>query len=189
MKKFFILAAALSASVSSSFAQTNALIDIRQDISLLRSEVGQLRMEVEELRNENVSLKKSISSLRSSSVANDSVRAQMSSVKASVAVQNEALKREIVASVKKDIDALAAQTNAAIQKLAKAVGSRPQPQERASFSTDYPKTGINYVVKSGDSISKIARANNSRIKWIMDANEISDAKNLREGAEIFIPQK
>ena len=54
---------------------------------------------------------------------------------------------------------------------------------------DYPKSGITYTVQSGDSISKIARKNNSRIKWIQDANKISDPSKLQVGDEIFIPQK
>ena len=181
-----MFAGALAGSLN---AQNTALIDLRQDVNLLRREVGELRLEVEQLRAENEALKKSVEKLRSSSVASESVRSQVSSVKASVSAQNEALKREIIASVKKDIDALANQTNAAIQKLAKAYGSMPQAAPKANFGTDYPKTGITYTVKSGDSVSKIAKANNSKIKWILDANQIADARDLRVGAEIFIPQK
>ncbi len=181
---FFSVAVSVDA-----FAQSTSLIDLRQDMELMRREVGELRLEVEQLRRENEALSRSLSSLRSSSVGNDSVRAQVSSVKASVSAQNEALKREIIERVKKDIDALANQTNAAIQKLAKAVGTRPQPQAKTTFGTDYPKTGVSYTVKAGDSVSKIARAHNSKIKWILDANEIADARDLRVGAEIFIPQK
>ncbi len=163
---------------------------MRQDIELLKREVGELRLEVEQLRRENVTLERTVSSLRSSSVGSENMRAQVSSVKASVSAQNEALKREIIAKVKKDIDALAEQTNSAIQKLAKAVGSRPQAPAKATFGTDYPKTGVNYTVKQGDTISKIAQENNSRVKWIMDANEIAKPnRDLREGMPIFIPQK
>ena len=171
------------------FAQNTTLIDLRQDVNLMRREIGELRLEVEQLRNENEALQRTINTLKSSSIGSETVRSQVSSVRASVSAQNEALKREIIAKVKKDIDALASQTNAAIQKLAKAVGSRPEPEAKKSFSTDYPKTGINYTVKAGDSISKIARAHNSRIKWIMDANEIAEPKDLRIGVEIFVPQK
>lgn len=188
MKKIFavLFAAAVSASA---FCQNTAFLDLRQDVSLMRSELGQLRMEVEQLRLENEQLKRAIDALKSSSVASESVRTQVSSVKASVSAQNEALKREIIARVKKDIDALAVQTDAAIQKLANAVGARPAPAAKTSFSTDYPKTGINYVVVAGDSVSKIARKYNSRTDWILNANEISDPRDLRVGASIFIPQK
>ena len=188
MKQIFIFAFLAMASVEA-FAQNTTLIDLRQDVNLMRREIGELRLEVEQLRAENEALKRTINSLKSSSVGSETVRSQVSSVRASVSAQNEALKREIIAKVKKDIDALASQTNAAIQKLAKAVGTRPEVAPQKTFSTDYPKTGVSYTVKSGDSISKIARAHNSRIKWIMDANEIADAKDLRVGVEIFVPQK
>ena len=189
MKKTFIFAFFASSFACGLNAQNTALIDMRQDVNLLRREVGELRLEVEQLRSENESLKRALEKLRSSSVASESVRSQVSSVKASVSAQNEALKREIIASVKKDIDALAEQTNAAIQKLAKAYGAMPQAPAKTTFGTDYPKTGITYTVKSGDSISKIAKSNNSRVKWVMDANQIADPRDLRVGAEIFIPQK
>ena len=104
--------------------------------------------------------------------------------------QNESLKREIIALVKKDLEAMAAQTNANIQKLAAAIGTRPQADLPANFSDDYPKTGVTYTVQSGDSISRIARKMNSRIKWIQDANKIADpTRGLRVGDEIFVPQK
>lgn len=45
-------------------------------------------------------------------------------------------------------------------------------------------------MQAGDSISKIARKMNSRIKWIQDANKIADpSRGLRIGDEIFVPQK
>lgn len=189
MKKniFLLMVVALCVEVS---AQSNTLlIDLRQDVNLMRRELGELRLEVEQLRSENEQLRRAVEKLKSSSVGSDSVRSQVSSVRASVSAQNEALKREIIARVKKDIDALAEQTNTAIQKLAKAYGSMPAPTTKTTFGTDFPKTGITYTVKSGDSVSKIARANGSRIKWILDANQIADPKDLRVGAEIFIPQK
>ena len=82
------------------------------------------------------------------------------------------------------------QTDAAIQKLTRAINAQPAAAQPArTFGTDYPKSGIKYVVRSGDSISKIAREHNSRQSWILDANEISDPRMLRVGAEIFIPQQ
>ncbi len=189
MKKRVFLALVFALCIDVSAQSNTLLIDLRQDVNLMRREVGELRLEVEQLRTENEQLRKTIDKLKSSSVASDTVRSQVSSVRASVTAQNEALKREIVARVKKDIDALAAQTNAAIQKLAKAYEKMPSAPTKTTFGTDYPKTGITYTVKSGDSVSKIARANSSRVKWILDANQIGDPKDLRVGAEIFIPQK
>ncbi|MBE6413049.1 MAG: LysM peptidoglycan-binding domain-containing protein [Verrucomicrobiaceae bacterium] len=189
MKKYILFTVLATLSINAWAQNSTILIDLRQDVNLMRREVGELRLEVEQLRSENEQLKKLVDKLRSSSIGSESVRSQVSSVKASVSAQNEALKREIIARVKKDIDALAEQTNSAIQKLAKAVSATPQIATPKTFSDNYPKTGITYKVKSGDSVSKIARANGSRIQWILDANQIGDPKDLRVGAEIFIPQK
>ncbi len=189
MKKIIFLAVISALAVEVSAQNNTLLIDLRQDVNLMRREVGELRLEVEQLRTENEQLKRTIERLRTSSVGSDNVRTQIASVKNSMSSQNEALKREIIAKVKKDIDALAAQTNAAIQKLAKAYGSMPQQETKKTFGNDYPKKGIPYTVKAGDSVSKIARAYNSRVKWILDANQIADPKDLRIGAEIVIPQK
>ena len=193
MKRIFLVCCA-AGFAACAFAQNTLLIDMRQDVNLLRREVGELRLEVEQLRSENEALKRSINSLRSSSVGDETVRAQVSSAKAAMSAQNSALKREIIESVKKDIDNLAAQTDAAIQKLSRAINAREQvraevAKAKETFGTDYPKSGIKYVVKSGDSISKIARVCKSRERWIMDANEISDPRSLRVGAEIFVPQQ
>ncbi len=168
-------------------AQT--LADMQQDMALLKREVGNLRLEVEQLSRRNSELTRQLNAAKASSTSNDLVRAQVSSVRSEVSSQNEALKREIISLVKKDIENLASQTDAAIQKLAKAMGSRPQAALPVSFSDDYPKMGITYVVKSGDTIGKIARQNNSKIKWIQDANKIADpSRGLRVGETIFIPQ-
>ena len=88
------------------------------------------------------------------------------------------------------MEAMAAQTNAAMEKLAKAIGSRPQASMPVAFGSDYPQSGITYVVQSGDTLAKIARKNNSKIKWIQDANKIADpSRGLRIGDKIFIPQE
>lgn len=174
----------------SASAQNVAIADLQQDMDLLKREVGQLRLEVEQARRENQELANKIRSLQGATVGNEVVRAQMASVRSEVGAQNESLKREIIAQVKKDMEAMAAQTNAAMKKLAKAIGSRPQASMPVAFGSDYPQSGITYVVQSGDTLAKIARKNNSKIKWIQDANKIADpSRGLRIGDKIFIPQE
>ena len=189
MKRFTIRLLAVFALFAAQSAYSQSLADMQQDMALLKREVGNLRLEVEQLSRENAALARKIQQMKNSSSSTDLVRAQMASVRSDVSSQNEALKREIVSIVKKDIEALAAQTNDAVQKLAKAIGQRPQAEMPKSFGDDYPKMGITYTVKSGDTLGKIARANNSKIKWIQDANKIADPnRGLRVGESIFIPQ-
>lgn len=187
---FIILGAAFAVSTFDVSAQTAAVADLQQDMAQLKYDVGKLRLEVEQLRRENEALAQRLRSVQTSSVGSETVRQQVSVVKSEVAAQNEALKREIVNLVRKDLEAMASQTNTNIQKIAAAVGNRPQAELPTNFSDNYPKTGITYTVQSGDSISKIARKHNSKIKWIQDANKIADpSRGLRVGDEIFVPQQ
>lgn len=186
--KFFAVVIAAFASTYTLCGQTAAVADLQQDMALLKREVGQLRLEVEQLRRENEELLRKIK--QSSSDDNENVRQQLSFAKSEISAQNETLKREIISLVKKDLESMAAQTNANMQKLAAAIGTRPQANLPTTFSDDYPKTGVTYTVQAGDSISKIARKMNSKIKWIQDANKIADpSRGLRIGDEIFVPQK
>lgn len=187
---FILLGAAFAVSPFDVSAQTAAVADLQQDMAQLKYDVGKLRLEVEQLRRENEALAQRLRSVQTSSVGSETVRQQVSVVKSEVAAQNEALKREIVNLVRKDLEAMASQTNTNIQKIAAAVGNRPQAELPTNFSDNYPKTGITYTVQSGDSISKIARKHNSKIKWIQDANKIADpSRGLRVGDEIFVPQQ
>lgn len=187
---FILLGTAFAVSTFDVSAQTAAVADLQQDMAQLKYDVGKLRLEVEQLRRENEALAQRLRSVQTSSVGSETVRQQVSVVKSEVAAQNEALKREIVNLVRKDLEAMASQTNTNIQKIAAAVGNRPQAELPTNFSDNYPKTGITYTVQSGDSISKIARKHNSKIKWIQDANKIADpSRGLRVGDEIFVPQQ
>ena len=56
------------------------------------------------------------------------------------------------------------------------------------FSTISHKTGKTYVVRSGDTLSKIARDHDSTIKHIQNANKIvNPSKDAELGETIFIP--
>ncbi|PWM30523.1 MAG: hypothetical protein DBX55_04445 [Verrucomicrobia bacterium] len=172
------------------WAQNVAIADMQQDISLMRREIADLKTEVEQLRREAQSMAQRLAKYERASSAGESAAIQIAGVRSQTASQMEAMKREIVEQVRKDIEALANQTNRQMSKLADAVGKVPQQEVQKTFSEDYPKTGITYTVKSGDYLTKIARENNSRVKWIQDANRIADpSRGLRAGDQIFIPQK
>jgi LysM repeat protein len=51
-----------------------------------------------------------------------------------------------------------------------------------------PRTGIRYKVRAGDTLSTIARRNNSKVDWILRANQMDNPNALRVDDEIFIPQ-
>ncbi len=181
----------LATTAFSASAQNVAIADLQQDVELLKREIGQLRLDIEQLSRENRTLLSELNKLKRGSAGNDVVKSQISSVRTEVSAQNEALKREIISVVRKDMEAMTSQMNTAIAKLSKSMNASVQaPVATKKFSTDYPESGFLYTVKSGDTISKIAQKYNSKIKWIQDANEISDpSRGLKVGAEIVVPQK
>jgi LysM repeat protein len=43
-------------------------------------------------------------------------------------------------------------------------------------------------VKTGDTVSRIARQFGSKVEWILQANKLSSPAALRADVEIFVPQ-
>ena len=180
--------------VSPVAAQDNlrvAVANLSQDVNLLGQSLKTMRLEIEELRRENARLRSQVSSASSKSDTN----AQISNL--SVAI--ETLRREygsadaqqrqqILAELNRQIGALAKETQVAINSIAKAAYNQPKVATPVHFSDNFPKTGKTYVVRSGDTLSKIARDHGSTIKHIQNANKIvNPSKDLQVGETIFIP--
>ena len=49
-------------------------------------------------------------------------------------------------------------------------------------------TGSKYRVKSGDTVTKIARRHGSKVEWILKANNLSSPAALKADVDIFVPQ-
>ena len=168
-----------------------AVANMKQDLGLLSQQVKTLRLEMEEMRRENARLRAQV--LAASN--NESVQTRINSLAASIETlrseyraADESQKLQIVAEVTRQISALAKETQSAINTVAEAVGSQPQIETTVHFSEDYPQTGKPYVVRSGDTLSKIARDHGSTVKHIQNANKIvNPARDLRVGETIFIP--
>ena len=189
MKKFTAIIA-LSAAAACAFAQSYAVADLQQDVALLKREVGKLRLEAERLARENEALRQEVKEAKDSTTSTEGMNATAASLRAEIAAASEQSRRDILAAVRKEIDSLASQTNANFEKLASAIGSKPQGQIRTEFSESYPKMGVTHTVVRGDTISAIARKYGSTVKWIQDANHIADAnRGLVVGQTIFVPTK
>ncbi len=183
----------LASAQSASSTLRKQLADLTQDVNALRSTVGTLRVEVEALNRENSRLKTQIAAFQSANSGQQNVLRQMdarlSALKAELLREDAETKKEIVASVTKQVDSLAAQMREALRKIAGASTPRVPEDPPASFSEDYPRNGIMYLVKPGDTLSEIASEQGSRVQWIRDANKIANAsRDLRAGETIFVPQ-
>ena len=60
----------------------------------------------------------------------------------------------------------------------------PIPSENPSG-----KKLIIHIVKRGDTVKSIAKKYESRVKWILDANQITDPEKIKVGEKISVPQK
>ena len=165
--------------------------NLSQDVDLLQQSLKTMRLEIEELRRENARIRAEMAAASSKSATS----AQITNL--SVAI--ETLRREygladtqqeqqILAELNRQISVLAIETQSAINSIAKAAYIPPQVPTPVYFSDDFPKTGKTYVVRSGDTLSKIARDHGSTIKNIQNANKIvNPSKDLQVGETIFIP--
>ena len=165
--------------------------NLSQDVNLLEQSLKTIQLEIEELRRENTSIRAQVAAtssksdnsaqISSLSVAIDTLRHEYGSADA---IQ----KQQIIAELNRQISILAKETQSAINSIAKATYNQPQVATPVYFSEDFPKTGKTYVVRSGDTLSRIARDHGSTIKHIQNANKIVDpSKDLQIGETIFIP--
>ena len=74
------------------------------------------------------------------------------------------------------------------------ITDKPKAPKKAAAPAAKPKKALPakegftvYTVKKGDILGRIAIANKTTVKAIMEANGISDPKKLREGAQIYVP--
>ena len=165
--------------------------NLSQDVDLLEQSLKTMRLEIEELRRENARIRAQVAAANSKSATS----AQISNL--SVAIEtlrreygfaDTQQKQQILAELNRQISALAKETQSAINSIAKAAYTPPQVATPIHFSDDFPKTGKTYVVRSGDTLSKIARDHGSTIKHIQNANKIvNPSKDLQVGETIFIP--
>lgn len=168
-----------------------SVANLSQDVNLLAQQLKTLRLEMEDMRRENAKLRSQVAAATS----NRDTQAQISSM--SLAIDSlrrdyrqadEAQKKQIISEVTRQINALGDETQAALNTVAKAVSSTPKVTTPVHFTEDYPKTGKPYVVRSGDTLSGIARKHGSTVKYIQNANQIANpATDLRVGETIFIP--
>ena len=175
------------------FAQSDYLrvtvANLSQDLSLLSQQVKTVRLEMEELRRENARLRVEVAT------ATNEAQMQIASLSSSIESfrldyknADDAQKEQIIGDLNRQVNALAKETQSAINAVARVVDTRPTVGPKVHFSDDFPKTGKPYVVRSGDTLSGIARDNNSTIKHIQNANKIvNPSRDLKVGETIFIP--
>lgn len=191
----FLCLGALCALAAPLSAQSDNLrvnvANLTQDVRQLTQAVKTMRLEIEALHRENARLREQVaaaSSNRDTQTQIAALASDLERLRREYRSADEAQKKQIISEISRQMDAFAEETQAALGAIAEAAGSQPQIETPVSFSSDYPQTGITYTVRSGDTLSKIARDHGSTIKHIQNANKIvNPSRDLRVGETIFIP--
>ncbi len=178
-------------------AQNNPLAGVQQDLAELRTEVEKLKLENTDLRDALARLKAAPGQSAASADALAKSRAE------TLAEMDRRLKQQ-TAEINAALTELTRQVNAALGKSSAPTTTPktssapttkgPAPKADAptaaddGFPAEMPRTGITYRVKLGDTVSGIARRNNSKSSWIIIANKMTAASALRADVDIFVPQ-
>lgn len=169
-------------------SDTQRISELEQDVQSLKEQVGQMRIAMEEMQRQNDTLRAQLGKTGANSanfVTDAQLDAQLSNLRAEMTRAQNAQKNEIVDEVGRQMDRLANQTQRAIQ----AQAAPAAPAQEASFSDNFPKTGVTYTIQKGDTLSSIARKLGASVEDIKNANHISDPGKLYVGKTIFIPQR
>lgn len=188
--KIFLLAAIVfSAFCVPAFSQQISqakLAGLIEDVAALRSEVARLRTELEELRAENARL---LQIAEKKVNPADEAAAKIASLRAEMKEANAVQRREITAETDAKIKELGKEVNRALGDLAQSINTSvdvPAPSEKPK---DFPPAGIEYTVKSGDTLGKIISRNGSKLSWILYANPGLDPNKIFPGQKLFVPRK
>lgn len=188
----FLLFAIHSVPVGAQMSSTNVqLANLRSDMDRLDQLVRSLRLEVEALRRENREMRDLVQTQlegASDGVTAEELNAVLKDFERKIQAVNETGRQALVNEVSKEIEALAAKTQKAVNALASSMEGQPQLEQVVVFNDNYPQTGTSYTVKSGDTLARIARALGSKVDWIRNANRLS-TDTIYPGQELFIPLK
>lgn len=184
--------------LSAQQASSRQVAGLEQDMALLRSELARLSQQVADLEQSVAALRRSpVSSAPAAGVDRAALIAEVDRRNAALRAD---LDRALAAFTKQVNQALASRQQVQPQvhvagsatPVATAAPVAEAPAAPASpadgLPADMPRTGVRYKVRAGDTLSRIARQNNSRQEWILKANGIANPDQLQLGAEIFIPQ-
>lgn len=186
MLKRLLLGCALAAGAQ---AQTSSmqveLANMREDVRGLVQRVGQLSLRVEQLERENEELRGRTGEAEKSFVTLTQLNDAIANLNQIIRSSAASTKAETLQQVGTQMEALAKQTNAAIDSLAKGIATRAPVQ--TTFSDDYAKEGISYTVQKGDTLALIAKKTGAKLQDIINANRISDPSRINVGQTLFIP--
>jgi regulator of replication initiation timing len=168
----------------------------------LQQDLAELRNEVEKLKLDNADLREALAKAKAVQAPASGHAEALAKVRAEILAEVDRRLKQQGLDVNAALAEQARQVNAALAgKPAAPVATRPAstapttvsdkpaaPAPDDGFPPDMPRTGIKVRVKSGDSVSKLARVHGSKSEWILVANKLASPAALRADVDIFIPQ-
>ena len=169
------------------------MANLKQDLELINREVTGLRSEVELLRRENAQLRVALEQVSRTPQSNQEtglvleLQNRMQVLELAVK-QSERARESMQDGVNQKFKQMIKQMNLGFEQVTTQNKQKSTPQP-PSFSTDYPKNGFVHKVEKGETVSSIAQKYQSKVSWIIDANQIADPTKVFVGRELFVPQK
>jgi LysM repeat protein len=169
------------------------MANLKQDLELINREVTGLRSEVELLRRENAQLRVVLEQVSRSPQSNQEtglvleLQNRMQVLELALK-QSERARESMQDGVNQKFKQMIEQMNLGFEQVTSQNKQKSVPQTQ-SFSTDYPKNGFVHKVEKGETVSSIAQKYQSKVSWIIDANQIADPTKVFVGRELFVPQK
>ena len=169
------------------------MANLKQDLELINREVTGLRSEVELLRRENAQLRVALEQVSRSPQSNQEtglvleLQNRMQVLELALK-QSERARESMQDGVNQKFQQMIEQMNLGFEQVTSQNKQKSEPQPQ-SFATDYPKNGFVHKVEKGETVSSIAQKYQSKVSWIIDANQIADPTKVFVGRELFVPQK
>jgi len=177
------LVAAISVGRAQSAPTAVDVANLREDLRSLSQKVDDLSLRVDQLESENTALREKAQSGGHDYVTmgqlNDAIAELNRTVQATVAAGQDDTLKQVSAQLQKQPHPPGPAGDAASAARA-AAGP-------GTFSTDFPKEGINYVVQKGDTVALVAKRTGAKLSDIVNANKLADPSRIRVGQTLFIP--
>lgn len=188
----FLFGWAVSPTVAHAQSTAATVAGLQQEMEVMREEIRRLQAEVEDMRLALAQAQRQTNS--------SGVEQQLSAQNAATSQALQTQRTEMMAEMDRRFSAMSTETNRALTSLTKQVNDALKTTGAASqvstgnatpppMASDMPETGISYTVKGGDTVSKIARAQGSKINWILAANKLGPNSTIQVGQKLFIPLK
>ncbi len=167
--------------------------NLMEDVRLLDERLRQMSVQLEDMRRENERMRQLVNDYSAQADRNLSKFATIGQLNEAIRTaaaklesRDDEINRKTLAEVGRTIDEFAKRVETALKGV---TPPRANPPPKVFDKTGIPKTGTPYVIQSGDTISSVAQKLNSRVDWILNINEIADARLVQVGQTIFVPQQ